>query len=62
MGKKITRAFKKNQCDHCKLADKRELHEGGPDYCGYKKKQGKNPDIKNGLCLLRVPMKKGDGG
>lgn len=56
--KKHTRSFKEKQCDHCKLADKNELHEGLPTYCGYKKKHGKNPDIKNGLCVARVPMKK----
>ena len=58
--KKRTRSFKESQCDHCKLADKKALHNGQTDYCGYKKKEREDPKIMNGLCWARVPMKKGD--
>lgn len=56
--KKHTRSFKERQCAYCKLADKRELRKGRPNYCGYKNDTGKDPDISNGHCLQREPTPK----
>lgn len=58
--KKHTRDFKERQCAYCKLADKRELRKGRSNYCGYKKKTEKDPDIQNGHCANRVPDKKSE--
>jgi len=54
--KRHTRDFRERQCDHCQLADKRELRKGRSNYCGYKKEHGKDPDIRNGHCMPRVPQ------
>lgn len=54
--KKHTRPFKERQCESCELADRRELRKGRPNYCGYKEKQGKDPDVRNGHCVHRVPI------
>lgn len=56
--KKRTREFKERQCGQCQSADKRELRKGRPDYCGYKNQTGKDPDIRNGHCVERLPPKK----
>ena len=55
--KKKTRAFKDSNCSYCKLADKRALKNGWP-CCGYTNKTGKDPDISNGHCVQRQPIKK----
>lgn len=49
MTKGKTLDFKKRQCGHCKLADKRALRKGW-NCCPFP-----NPAIKNGHCVPREP-------
>lgn len=54
VGGKKTLEFKKRQCGHCGLADKRALRKGW-NCCPLP-----NPQIRNGHCADRVLIKKGE--
>lgn len=60
MGKraKKNRTFKDKNCSHCGLANKKELRQGRPNYCGYIVENGKEPTMRNGHCVPMEPIKK----
>lgn len=55
--KKKTRSFRERQCAHCQLADERKIRMNRPNFCGYTIDTGKDPDIRNGHCIPKVPTK-----
>jgi len=44
VGERMTLSFKKNQCAHCKLANKKALRKG-LSHCPFP-----NPEIRDGQC------------
>lgn len=57
LNKRHTRSFKRNECEHCELADKRALRQGRK-HCRVELKTGRRPDIRNGHCTQRKDDRK----
>ena len=63
LSKRHTRNFKRDECGHCKLANRKALKEGTPA-CKIWHKTGHYPEVRNGHCSGRKDDrgKRGDNG